>query len=496
MQRDSYLAPDALYLQSQNALEVIELENEKYETLKSDFQSNIVNSSEIGDVATSLKNYAEDFCMILDKAIEANDLDKADHETVENAVETIYADKVDIHENLDGAVILTNIETAQSKIQEIEDRISEIESMSLWDSTWHALFGSDSVSDLQSQKADWEKTLEDFQNKEKRYDSIESVTAGLFNTSEEVRELVWAGLEGIENSFLDGNYSFHINASWRIALEAYDMKRDYGYLYEYLANSNTSYSSEQIVRFIRLMEELHPAMLSSLDVLKNNSISSYDIQLSNISTMMEEYTTCIDNLTFIMETDWDESFLTSERMDELYYVLNKYDIKSREQICMFLSQCRWECDSGRGLIEYGNENYYNENGYGIKYRGSGCIHLTWKSNYEAFAAYLMLENVPQLKDLKTADKSYDSIVAQANELGVDVSYYTDIVNIGSDYVAMNFAWESAGYFWETGKFNSEIENGCSLDYVSRRINGPGCSTYEIREKYYTSTLQKYDIVMD
>ena len=38
--------------------------------------------------------------------------------------------------------------------------------------------------------------------------------------------------------------------------------------------------------------------------------------------------------------------------------------------------------------------------------------------------------------------------------------------------------------------------GCSLDYVSRRINGPGCSTYEIREKYYTSTLQKYDIVMD
>ena len=57
MQRDSYLALDALYLQSQNALEVIELENEKYETLMGDFQSNVVNYTGTGEVATSLKNY-------------------------------------------------------------------------------------------------------------------------------------------------------------------------------------------------------------------------------------------------------------------------------------------------------------------------------------------------------------------------------------------------------------------------------------------------------
>ena len=255
MQNDSYLAPDDLFLQSQNALEVIELENEKYETLKSDFQSNVVNYTGTGEVATSLKNYAEDFCMILDKAIEANDLDKADHETVENAVETIYADKVDIHENLDGAVILTNIETAQGKIQEIEDRISEIESMSLWDSMWHSVFGSDSVSDLQSQKEGWEKTLEDFQNKEYRYDGIESSTAGLFNDSEGVRELVWAGLEAMENSFIDGEYCPEANVDY--ASSIYQLR--YADFYSACrgnvdSNGQALYSNEDIYWYIKYLE--------------------------------------------------------------------------------------------------------------------------------------------------------------------------------------------------------------------------------------------------
>lgn len=255
MQNDSYLAPDALFLQSQNALEVIELENGKYETLKSDFQSNVVNYTGTGEVATSLKNYAEDFCLVLDKAIEANELDKADHETVENAVETIYADKVDIHENLNGAVILKNIETAQSKIQEIEDRISEIESMSLWDSMWHSVFGSDSVSDLQSQKEGWEKTLEDFQNKEYRYDGIESSTAGLFNDSEGVRELVWAGLEAMENSFIDGEYSPEANVDYASSIYQLRYADFYSACRENVdSNGQALYSDEDIYWYIKYLE--------------------------------------------------------------------------------------------------------------------------------------------------------------------------------------------------------------------------------------------------
>ncbi len=206
MQNESYLAPDSLYLQSQNALEVIKIENEKYEKLKEDFQTYIMNSSAQGNVPDSLRKYAEDFCLVLDKAMEANELDKVDHEAVQKAVETIYADKVDIHEVLDGSTILSAIEETKNRIDEINNRIEEINSMSWIDGLWNSWFGSDSISSLESEKSELEKVLDEFQNKEHRYDGIENDTANLLNESEELRELIWAALETMEESFIDGEY--------------------------------------------------------------------------------------------------------------------------------------------------------------------------------------------------------------------------------------------------------------------------------------------------
>lgn len=44
-------------------------------------------------------------------------------------------------------------------------------------------------------------------------------------------------------------------------------------------------------------------------------------------------------------------------------------------------------------------------------------------------------------------EQYDNLLEAANNRNLDISEFTNIVNIGPEYVAENYAWESAGYFW-------------------------------------------------
>lgn len=290
MQINDKLAPDQLYLQSQNALEVIEIENEKYENLKADFQTNIIDASSLGSTATSLKNYAEDFCLVLDKAIEANEIDKADHEAIQKAIETVYADKVDIHEVLDGFDILGKIEEAKNKIQEIENRIDEINNMSWIEGLCNSWFGSDSVTSLETNKAEWEKVLEEFQNKEHRYDGIEIDTANLLCGSEELREHIWVALVAIEQSFIDGEYCAARDSQWRIDLFRDDILEKYGDEVDYLynlkdANNLRLYSKDKIIYYVNKLEEDNSSRLLSLKDIKDNKVM-YEATLSEIMDAM------------------------------------------------------------------------------------------------------------------------------------------------------------------------------------------------------------------
>ena len=290
MQINDKLAPDQLYLQSQNALEVIKIENEKYENLKADFQTNIIDASSLGSTATSLKNYAEDFCLVLDKAIEANEIDKADHEAIQKAIETVYADKVDIHEVLDGFDILGKIEEAKNKIQEIENRIDEINNMSWIEDLCNSWFGSDSVTSLETNKAEWEKVLEEFQNKEHRYDGIEIDTANLLCGSEELREHIWVALVAIEQSFIDGEYCAARDSQWRIDLFRDDILEKYGDEVDYLynlkdANNLRLYSKDKIIYYVNKLEEENSSRLLSLKDIKDNKVM-YEATLSEIMDAM------------------------------------------------------------------------------------------------------------------------------------------------------------------------------------------------------------------
>ncbi|GAB5362825.1 hypothetical protein AAMO2058_000832100 [Amorphochlora amoebiformis] len=87
-----------------------------------------------------------------------------------------------------------------------------------------------------------------------------------------------------------------------------------------------------------------------------------------------------------------------------------------------------------GRIDLGN----TEPGDGPKYKGAGYLQLTGRSNYKSFARWIGDDNV---------------------------------LKKGSDYVAENYPWESAAYFWESRSLNLKIDFGYDVKLITKIVNG-------------------------
>ena len=194
----------------------------------------------------------------------------------------------------------------------------------------------------------------------------------------------------------------------------------------------------------------------------------------------------------LISVGWNEEKTTDEMINELNRVLYKYGITNEEFIRHFLAQTAKEtCWDGYGdslLEKYDGETpeeyfsdrdfyyteyedgtrvYYNdapgspaEEGDGAKYRGAGYIHLTWKTTYYEFAKYI--------GDPK-------------------------ILEEGAEYVAENYAWESAAWFWsvykeiDQGIVNGEIN---TVEEVTIIVNG-GTAGLTDRENIYEEVKKYY-----
>jgi RHS repeat-associated protein len=139
--------------------------------------------------------------------------------------------------------------------------------------------------------------------------------------------------------------------------------------------------------------------------------------------------------------------VTDEMAVDLNRVLNKYNITKSEEIEMFIATCTHE--SKTGLFEQGVGNKYVKNG--VDYRGGGYIQLTGMANYQAFADQMLMEG------LVTLDKDGNN----------------PIMTGGAQYVADNFAWESAGWFWNApgNNCNKRIAEGETFYQISQVVNG-------------------------
>jgi len=141
---------------------------------------------------------------------------------------------------------------------------------------------------------------------------------------------------------------------------------------------------------------------------------------------------------------------------ELNLSLKENNIQSKIEIANFLAQCAYETNWGQWLTEgaYLSESerasYFARKDYGYKYRGAGYIHIIWDYNYEPFA----------------------------NVMGNPKIY-----NQGADYVAANYAWSAAGWFWSNNNINNKIAKGATVTDITRIVNG-GIGTAAKRQGYY------------
>ncbi|WP_440110731.1 RHS repeat-associated core domain-containing protein [Paenibacillus sp. QZ-Y1] len=158
--------------------------------------------------------------------------------------------------------------------------------------------------------------------------------------------------------------------------------------------------------------------------------------------------------------------ITNNMVKDLNVTLGTFDITTNERVSHFLAQVMQESELGRWTTELGGKKYFSkyepgtklgkqlgnkEKGDGYKFRGAGYIQMTGRYNYQRFA---------------------------------DAMGDPKIMKLGAEYVAENYAWRAAGFWWDDNKMNKLVDSGASVTQVTKRVNG-GTNHLANRKKYYT-----------
>eukprot|EP00770_Monocercomonoides_exilis_P007212 MONOS_7175.1-p1 / transcript=MONOS_7175.1 / gene=MONOS_7175 / organism=Monocercomonoides_exilis_PA203 / gene_product=endopeptidase LytF / transcript_product=endopeptidase LytF / location=Mono_scaffold00239:47660-48448(+) / protein_length=262 / sequence_SO=supercontig / SO=protein_coding / is_pseudo=false len=149
------------------------------------------------------------------------------------------------------------------------------------------------------------------------------------------------------------------------------------------------------------------------------------------------------------------------RMNDLNSCLSRFSINTHLRLCHFLSQCSHESACGRYTKELASGKAYEgrkdlgntQPGDGPKYKGGGYIQLTGRYNYQAFANFIGDQGVMN----------------------------------GVDYVAQNYPWSSAGFWWHKNNMNSLCDKNPSVEQVTKRVNG-GYNGLESRRSYFNKAV--------
>ncbi|WP_214483062.1 LysM peptidoglycan-binding domain-containing protein [Bacillus sp. SM2101] len=165
------------------------------------------------------------------------------------------------------------------------------------------------------------------------------------------------------------------------------------------------------------------------------------------------------------EIGWSSQFLSEAILNDLNSCLERYNITTRSRLCHFISQCSHESGAGRWTKELASGEDYEgrtdlgntEPGDGPKYKGGGYIQLTGRYNYTQFA----------------------------NAMGDP-----EILNQGVDYVAANYPWSSAGFWWNNNNMNALCDTNPTVEAVTRRVNG-GTNGLDDRIMYYNRAIQVF-----
>jgi predicted chitinase len=183
--------------------------------------------------------------------------------------------------------------------------------------------------------------------------------------------------------------------------------------------------------------------------------------------------------------------------------MDKYGIKSKEQVCSFLAQCSHETGRGQWVTENGDDAYFATKSYSKTFRGGGYMHMTFDYAYQAYATHRLLEDHPELQEFgkyrnpannnaASIANEYNKLIDAAKNAGIDVSDYTNIATQGADYVGANHAWDCAAYYWKTSGCNDCIAKGGTNSDVNEIVNKWDTDSFALRNQYYNTLYDNYD----
>lgn len=152
--------------------------------------------------------------------------------------------------------------------------------------------------------------------------------------------------------------------------------------------------------------------------------------------------------------------ITEFQFTELNRCLKQFDINTVPRQCHFLSQCGHE-SGGLKYVKEIDKGWYIPKKFNLpaiaasdgayKYRGSGVIQLSMPDNYRAFSKFM--------GDPKIYDK-------------------------GCPYVAANYPFSSAGFWWLNNNMNALCDRGATVEQITRRVNG-GLNGLADRQSWYS-----------
>lgn len=172
--------------------------------------------------------------------------------------------------------------------------------------------------------------------------------------------------------------------------------------------------------------------------------------------------------------------INEQDVENLNRVLMLYKInKSKELVCAFMSQINLECESGAKMCEQvGIDDIQPKNTtrtemkvtheelrkYPYKFRGGGTIQIT---NVDAYKeVYKTVAGLSDNSDDAILDELAEKEYVGEEEYAIEEE---KILTIGTEYVAYNYPWLSAGIFWEWKDINKKFEEE-KMDGVIDAIN--------------------------
>ena len=156
--------------------------------------------------------------------------------------------------------------------------------------------------------------------------------------------------------------------------------------------------------------------------------------------------------------------ITDKQFKDLNDCLHRFEINTLARIQHFLSQTAHESGGLRWMEELANGSAYERRrdlgnispGDGRKFKGAGVIQLTGRYNYQKFADFI---GNPK-------------------------------VMLGHTYVAQEYPFTSAGFWWKNNKMNALCDQGKTCRQISAKVNGRDpANGLPDRERYYKKACQ-------